>query len=247
MLKHSLLLCAMVVLSSLPVVLQAQTPQPKTAFLKQATANAIKSYQDEVGMQALLYNGSEYKVENKPYLDGHAYFDSKTFEQGAIVYDGVLFTNVPLLYDVVLDEVITVHPVSGLSQKLVKHKVSAFNLPNYSFVHLKPEDVDAKVLKPGLYSLLYDGKTKVLLRREKSVQEHATVDGMEGKYKGSDKFYIQKDGAFYQVGSKGTVLNVFRDQKKQLKKFMREKGINYSSSREAALVKIAEHYDSLKN
>lgn len=247
MLKRFLPVCAVAALSCIPVVLQAQTAQPKTDFLQQATASAVKSYQDVIGMQALLYNGSEYKAENKSYLEGHAYFNSKSFEQGTIAYDGVVFTNVPLLYDVVLDEVITVHPVSGLSQKLVKHKISAFNLPNYGFVHLKPEDVDAKVLKPGLYSLLYDGKTKVLLRREKSIQERATAYGMEGKYKGSDKFYIQKDGAFYQVGSKGSALNVFRDEKKQLKKFMREKSINYRANREAALVKIAEHYDSLKN
>ncbi|MBB6612546.1 hypothetical protein H7F15_15985 [Pontibacter sp. Tf4] len=237
---------ALVAFLCLPAIVQAQSGQADTGFLQQSVSGAIKSYQQTIGMQALLYNGSEYRVQVRPHIEGNQYYDAKTFVEGNVAYDGALYSSVPLLYDVELDEVITIHPVSGLSQKLVKEKVSGFEIGKHTFIRIAVDSAAKASLKPGFYSLLYDGETKALHRREKVLQERVTNNGYEGEYKTTDRFYLLKDGVYYPVKSKGSVLNVLRDQKKELNKFIRENSIRFKYQRESALAKIAAHYDSLE-
>lgn len=230
----------------LPFTVKAQTPSTDTTFLKQAVTAAIQSYRDAVGVQAHLYTGPEYYVTVKPYVDGHQYFLDKSLHDGSVLYDGTWFSEVPLLYDLSADELVTIHQGSGYFQKMVKQKTDAFVLNGHTFVNLKADSAAGSVMEAGFYDLLYNGNVKVFARRRKVLQERATVQGMEGHYDVIDKFFIWKDGVYYPVGRKGSVLKVLRDEKKELNKFARANNLKFRKMREEAITQTVQHYDSLK-
>jgi hypothetical protein len=224
----------------------AQTVLPDTSFVQQAVAGAVESYSKTVGMQAHLYTGPEYFALSKPHVEGHQFFSEKSFARGAVLYDGVWVEDVPLLYDVVLDEVITIHSNTGFSQMLVKEQVKAFKVFNHSFVHIKSDSLQGATLQPGFYDVLYNGKVQLVAKRKKSLQERASVNGMEGRYDIVDRFYLRKDGAYHQVSNKRSVLKVLQEEKKVLSKFARANKLKFKKERESAIIQIAQHYDTLK-
>lgn len=218
-----------------------------TSFVKSSMENAIEAYRKEVGAQMHLHTGSEYYVIAKPYMTGHRYFEGESVENGSILYDGAWYYDVPMLYDVVLDEVVIFHQVNGMFQKLVKEKVNSFVQGGHRFMHLDFDSTSGSLMRPGYYDMLYSGRVELLARRQKDVQERTSADGLEGSYNIIDKFYLWKDGAYYQVKSKRSVLNVFEDEKKQLKKFARVNKLKFRKQREYAILSLAQHYEQLKN
>ncbi|GAB3197485.1 hypothetical protein ABID22_003409 [Pontibacter aydingkolensis] len=210
-------------------------------------ANAVQTYRSTIGAHALLYNGTEYYVPAKSYAEGHQFFQEKTFQNGSVLYDGAWFEEIPILYDILIDELVTLHPGSSYSQKLVKQKVNSFKLRGHTFVRFDADSAAGTQMQPGFYDMLYNGSIKVFARREKNYQERLSADGREGKYTIEDKFYLWKDGTYQQVGSKSSVLKVLNDEKKNLSKFARANKLKFRSRREEAILKIAQQYDALKN
>ncbi|MBC5994663.1 hypothetical protein [Pontibacter cellulosilyticus] len=246
MIKSKLLYLTCFILSLAPSIVLAQYTNPDTSFVQQSVSNTIALYRNTVGTEAHLYTGPEYYVPFKSYVEGHQYFQVKTFEKGNVFYDGAWFYEVPMLYDIAVDEVVTIHPGSGLSQKLVKQKVGLFELSNHTFVYLSGESVGGFSMQPGFYKLIYNGDIKAFVRHEKYLQERTSTNGLEGHYKAKDKFYLQKNGVYYQVSNKASVLKVLSDKKKELKEFSRSNKIRFRNKREEAIKNIAKHYDSLK-
>ncbi|AKD03596.1 hypothetical protein POKO110462_02935 [Pontibacter korlensis] len=242
--KGLFILAIALALFSWPFVASSQAHLADTSFVEQAVADAVQSYKNSTGVQSHLYTGSEYYYIPDSYLDGHQFFKSKIFSTGSVQYDGVWYRGIPLLYDVVVDEVLTTHPTSGYILKLVKQKVRSFELGGETFIYL---GADSSVIQPGYYSLLHSGKVKVLAFRDKEVQERTTTNGLEGEFRVTDKYYLYKDGSYHQVNKKRSVLNVLRDEKKQLNRFIRDNNLKFRKQKEAAITKVAQYYDTLKN
>lgn len=230
-----------------PLMLNAQDAPADTSFIQQAVSNSVDLYRKAVGTQAHLYTGPEYYVPFKSYVEGHQFFKVKTFEKGSVLYDGTWFYDVPMLYDLDMDEVVTIHPGSGTSQRLVKQKVDFFKVNGHTFINLKEDSITDNALQSGFYDLLHNGQTKLLARHEKQLQERTSTNGLEGYYNDINKFYIKKDGVYYQVNNKSSVLKVLNDKKKELKEFSRSTKIKFRNNRDTAILKMVQHYDSLSS
>jgi hypothetical protein len=221
--------------------------QPDTSFVRLAVEETMQSYRSAVGLQAHLYNGAEYFVPVKHYVEGHQFFKDKAFQKGRVLYDGSMFVDVPMLYDIMNDELVTVHTGSGLTQKLVKQKVASFSLHNHNFIYIEVDSMTSLSMASGFYDLLYEGEIRALVRREKTLQEKATIGGMEGNFTAIDKYFIWKDGIYHPVRSKGSVLRVLKDQRKQLNRFTNANKLRFGKGREDAILKLVQHYDTLQN
>ncbi|WP_162428840.1 hypothetical protein [Pontibacter pudoricolor] len=228
-----------------PITILAQTALPDTGFVKQSVKGAVLAYRNAVGSQAHLYNGPEYFVMVKPYVKGHQFFEDKSFKKGAVLYDGAWFYEVPMTYDVAIDEVVIAHAGGGYSQMLVKPKVQEFVLSGHTFVHLNADSVAGTRLQAGFYDLMYDGSVKMLVRRKKELQEKTTSDGLEGSFREIDTYYLWKNGKYYEVGSKHSVLKALGGEKKLLNKFARTNNLRFKKQREEAIYKITQYYDTL--
>ncbi len=236
MVRPLLLLCCGLICSVLSL---GQTLKSDSSFLAEARKNSIASYSKAIGPQSHLYNGSAY-TEYISQQNEHPYFIDEWLD-GSVVYDGEYHTNVPILYDLSLDRVIIDNAFSIKKVMLVNEKVAEFTIQDHHFVHL----VDTP-LPEGHYELAYDGDVKVYVRHKKSLQSRVVDYSVFNQFEEKKLYYIYKDGKFISVRGKGSVLKVFEDKKKELKKFIRDNRLAFGSDRIRDISRVAEQYDHLK-
>lgn len=225
----------------------AQSVRVDTAFIHAAKSNAIALYEDRVSEQSHLINGTSYhKVQllhnNRSKIEeAHPYY-SFEWTQGAVLYDGEWYS-ATLLYDVSSDNLImqTTPPLRQIL--LVREKVEEFRLGDRHFVKLSGENS----LVEGFYEAIYDNNAKVFVRTKKTFERVVGYD-VETPYRYLTKttHYIKKDGNYYNVNSKGSVLKVFSSQKSQLRAFLRSQSMSFKDNRTFLIGEMARYYDQLE-
>jgi hypothetical protein len=211
-----------------------------------STAYPIGLYKQFLFPEKTLYTGRQY-VDYRPVLDkgGHPYFQSPEFLEGSILYDGMLYENVPLQYDIVKNMVITWDPFKKYLLELVNDKVDWFTINDIRFVHLKQGTNTRYTLDDGFYRILYDGKTTVLKKEAKFINQDIDIKKVLRTIEETPVYYIKKNNAYYPVDKKASVLKVLADKKADLNQFIRKNDLDLSDDKEKALAAIAAQYDIL--
>jgi len=222
----------------------AQLSRPDTAFISAAKSNQKQLYKKFIHGQSRLNNGSAYR-DYFSKNDEHPYFGVDDWAYGYIIYDDELYTDVAMFYDLSRDKVIAEHSLSGTKLELVSEKIKQFSLADHVFIRLGKNE--SSIIPEGFFELLYDGTTKVYARREKILNEKIESNEIITKFDDLNRIYIQKDGTYFFVNKKKSVLDVFIDKKQELKTFLTKNKINYNGDREKAIVRMAEFYDAQKN
>ncbi|RAJ98142.1 hypothetical protein LX87_03050 [Larkinella arboricola] len=211
-------------------------------FREQAVRYAHNRYVGSTMDQARIYNGAEY-VGHSPRIKGHPYLDS-LWQVGSITYDGVVYDSIRILHDLVNDVVVVPHLDSVYRVQLQSIKVSRFSIPNHTVVRIVRDTAVNNGLRTGFYDQLYNGRLKVLARRTKTIQTNFVQNTAKEEYLSQNNYYIGKNGVYYPVKSKRSVFNVLADQKRSLRKYLRENRIKFSKNRETAIVKLTQQYDA---
>lgn len=207
---------------------------------------AVSLYRQATNAEAHLYNGTEYVDYRKLHREGHQFFQVDQFNTGSVVYDGDLYEEVPMLYDVVRDEVV-IELEGLLLQKLVTEKVTSFELLGHKFMHqLASDSAKAGSLRPGFYDVLNDGGIDFLVKRKKQMDNTISDKVVIEHYNIDDRFYLRNGETYQQVKSKRSVYKVLSDKHKELKKFARANRLNFRHQREASILALVKHYDSLR-
>jgi hypothetical protein len=224
---------------------QIHTP-PDTLFLRAAIDHAKNTYEETTKSYSRLYNGKEYIEfkKNMPEI-GTLFFHSDEWEEGRVLYDGELYENVLMRFDLLTEKLVVEHKGYG-EIELISEKINYFEIVGHTFIRQVDQPGAKSLITPGFYDLIYEGNTRVLVKRWKVTEERVeTQFSMILTFKEKNAIYIFKAGKYYPVSRKSSVLKVFDDQKSALKKFISKNHIKYRGNREDALVKIAGHYDEL--
>jgi hypothetical protein len=212
-----------------------------TMFLTSAKENQVRLYTEYIVGQTRLNNGSEHR----DYLsrnDEHPYFGEDDWQYGNIVYDEESYENVPLFYDLMRDKVITEHSINGSKLELISEKIARFSLAGHTFQRLNRDE--SKIITDGFYDLLYDGKTKVYVRREKALQQKVESNDIIFNFQLKNRVYVFKDGAYHPVKKKSSLISLFEDKKQEVRAFLNKSGTKYKRDRENAIARVAEFYDA---
>ena len=212
-----------------------------TTFLTSAKLNQVALYTDYISGQKRLNNGSEYR-DYLSHNEEHPYFEVDDWAYGSIIYDEELYEDVPMFYDLSRDKVISEHSLNGAKLELISEKISMFTLGPHTFVRLAADE--ARTITSGFHELLYDGKTKVYVRREKSLQQKVESNDIIFNFDEKNRVYIKKDGVYYPVKTKNSVLEVFNDRKQEIRAFMKKNGRITKKDRENAIARVAAFYDA---
>ncbi len=237
-----LLICVLFLIQSLSAFPQSGQD---TTFLDKAILNSINAYRQAIGAQAKINNGSKY-LPPKEALDHHPYFLSEDWITGNVVYDEEHYDNIPLMFDILHSRLVTEHASSGHAIQLIVEKLDQFSIAGHSFEKIDNTSVNGSLPDTDFYDILYSGPTKVIAKRQKILREKIESNEIETLYEERFRYFLFKNGVFFQVKNKSTALKILEDQKQPLKKFLKDNHIIFSADRESALKRMAEFYDNAK-
>ena len=229
-----------------PTLVFSQVTLPDTLFVKATADHAKEVYSQLTKNYSHLYNGKEYIPfkKNMPEI-GTPFFFSEDWEEGQVFYNGELYERVLLRYDLLTDKLIVEHKGHG-EIELISEKIKYFQMAGHTYIRWDDKAANKSVIRSGFYDVIYNGTTKVFVKRLKVTEERIeTQYSMTLTFKEKNTIIISKKGAYYVIGNKSSALKVFEDQKSALKKFISQNKIKYRKNREEALIKIAGQYDQL--
>jgi hypothetical protein len=214
-----------------------------SSFVQAAHTQAIAFYGQAVREQAHVYEGHEY-IQHDRRIKVHPYYRYDSLQRGSVLYNGVPYNNLQIQYDVVRDQ-LAIQPVGiPYRLRLRNEYISAFSIGPHQFARILGDS--AAGVPTGFYEVLYDGNVKALTRRVKTIKEDISQGYYKADYLIKDRFFILKDGAYHEVKSKGSLLKLFPDQSKALRKYIRANNLLFvEDKRETAITQITKRYDEL--
>jgi hypothetical protein len=225
----------------------AQVNMTDTMAFEKTAGAAINYYRTNISEQAEIYNGPEYRFLPRS-AKGSPFFEDKIdFTNNSLKYNGNWYHNIPLLYDVFKGLLVSAQLQSKASYSFKEQSVSDFFVYGHHFVYIPAQDSTKNKLRAGFYEQLYAGKSQVLCKYEKVRIESVSPQGVEVTFFDKETYYIINGGTINTVNSKGSVLDVFKDRKKELNNYLKTANIDYKENKGAAMAKIAAYYDQISN
>lgn len=191
-----------------------------------------------------LYNGVEY-LRHPAKIQGSPFFLDTEYNNGTIVYNGIFYDGLRLKYDVVTDQLVTRYIDGNSEMSFLSGLVSKFSIEGFKFVYLPTNTLGDVKTSPGYFQELIDGKASFFIKRKKNLKETSGVRDITSEFVVADEFYVLKDNILHRVSSKSSVLNVFKDKKKELNAFLKNQSINFRDNPELAVSKIVQEYNEL--
>ena len=121
--------------------------------------------------------------------------------------------------------------------------------PEYTLIYNRQspnnEVKTGSALPPGYYARMMTEKYPVYRREIRYPKRN--VDGMQVEwiFNIQTRLYIYKDGKYHSVGSKGSVLKLFKDKKNELNRYAKQTGLNFGNDRVNAVVALVRYYESI--
>jgi hypothetical protein len=201
-------------------------------------------YFNALGENAHIYTGYEYYTPDRN-IKGSPYFLADGPIPATLFYDDSYYQNIPALYDLVRDQLIINRLGQNFKISLVGDKLTAFSIHNHEFIRISRDSAGGIELPTGFYDKRYAGKTTILVKRKRRLQEVLYYGTTTSEYVDENIYYIITGGQIVQVDSKSAVLDLFKSKKTEIKSFVRKNKLNFKSDFEKTIVAIAAYYDQL--
>lgn len=210
-----------------------------------ATKQILQQLKRSIGNESKLYNGASVK-EYEGKWEGTPFLDSTTnFYRGSVVYDNVLFENVPLQYDLIQDQVFSTFPNGVVKYTLVSEKVASFSFANRKFIQLADQNLQEPAdLANGFFEEVYGNQSKVLIKRNKTVQKIVDTYGVRLKFSERIRYFILLNNVLHQVDNERGLLKLLSSKSDQIKKHLSNNQLKFKSSPVETLIAAASYYDS---
>jgi len=191
----------------------------------------------------ILYNGRAWR--NLYYrVKGDQFLFTPAFMNGSVTIEGRTFDNLLLTYDIFNDELI-INTELGILIQLNKEMIDFFSLEfnnkNYKFRRLDADSVNSL---SGYVNVLYEDGLSLYVKFRKEILLLA-VDNKFDLFNESSKVYMKKDGVIYRIGSKGEFLNLLKDHKQEIHKFLKSNKIHLSKSNPESMAQVLGFYEKL--
>ena len=122
--------------------------------------------------------------------------------------------------------------------ELDENFIQDFTLSKTSFRYYSDLNTESgKKLKTGYYEIVYDGKLKFLVHKEKT-------KGLT-EYKVSTNMFLLKDGKPISINSLGKIASILNDRTDEIKKFIKDNSLKLSNSDYISVFKILQFYENL--
>lgn len=213
---------------------------------QKAFAKAVKSYDNYIGKNSFTYTGVSF-YNSYGGIKEHPFFLEDYWEPGNVVYNGNAYDSIDMMYDIYADNLIIQNfGLNGLPSPIEPYGpyVQSFQLHGYHFIRLERDTIAN--IKEGFYNMMYDGdNAQLIIKRRKELVNSNEINNIGEMFSEKDRFYIKKDGLFYQVKKKKSIIKVLEDRSKELKSFIRTNGIKFNENPDFKIAEVVKYYDTL--
>jgi hypothetical protein len=183
-------------------------------------------------------------VQQKKVIGDPYYFDYD-WQEGSVHYNDHLYEKVSLRYDLLEDKLLLEFSQGYESIALIADRINYFVINDHTFVRLSPS-TNIPTIGEGFYDFIYDGQSKVYVKRYKVIKEITDQGIMTVEYIDKQKLFLQQGEKFNSIRTKRDALNAFGVHKTEVRKFLDRENIQFNSNPEVALVAMATFNDQLK-
>lgn len=194
----------------------------------------LPEYQEQLPFFQELITGGQYQEPSR-LIEGDPYYFSRQFEKGGLTINGITYPDVPLLYDVYRDQVITFHPVFNQKILIKPEKIDGFNLANGTRFKYFSGNENHLRNGNGIYEVLGQGEYLALAKRFKTTKPKREFSIYDEIYLEKADYFLWKNGQFFQVSKEARVLEVLGLEKKEVRKEVRAKNLNFRNNPETYL------------
>jgi hypothetical protein len=128
--------------------------------------------------------------------------------------------------------------------QLESAKVSAFELHGHTFVRMVADTTS--ILKTGFYDQLFLGThISAYSQRKKEIVRTTGSNTLKDDFVEKDRYYLLKDGIYYPVKKRSSVIRVLEDRKKEVRQFIKMNTLLFSTERDRDLQIVTRYYESL--
>jgi hypothetical protein len=205
------------------------------------------SYKNNIPLHQEIISGGYYG-EPPREIEGHPYFEFKSFENGKITINGITYKDVPLAYNIYTDDILTFQPIHN-QKILIRHdKINDFDLiPSqvYSFVRIA-ENPGYIYHRNGIYQLLENGPAQLIAKHYKLTKPKREIGRFVGEYYINKDLFIRNGEKIFQIKKKRHAFEALGLDKKELKRILSEQEVRYHDSPEKFILFLVKTYNATK-
>lgn len=207
--------------------------------------NALKAYDDYTHLNAPVYNGPEYVPFNFT-MTGTPFFTDKILSKGWISYEGHTYIPSYIFYDVNRQMVVIRDNRSASPIIIENERVDSFSIDDHVFIRLQ-RDHRQNLYNTGFYEVLYRSPSLQLLSmRHKDIELNMGGHTIIRNFYEKNKYFVYKNGLYYQVSDGKDVFSLFADKRNDLKRALRKEDMKFRKKNfELTLIRATELYDRL--
>ena len=200
-------------------------------------------YVEKAGNQALIYAG-ELEPLYLNRLEGHPYLDTKDYRKGTLAFDGIVYPGVEMRLNVYLEKLIVLSPDRRLHVIVPSERIRFVHLPGYDLYYMEPKG-EKRNYPEGFYVRLYAGKYALWKRSTKGLERRMEELTLTDLFVEKISYYICRDGVYYPVSGKRSLFNLFKENKNELKRYIKERRLSFGDERERSLIDVVEYCETL--
>jgi hypothetical protein len=224
---------------------QKSFSQIDSAFLAEVKKNTIARHDHALTAQLPIYRGRIYVPSFVADKKGqHSYFGIGTMVKGAVTYEGVFYKDVYLKYNLVSDELILQHYDKATNFVLDRDRVDWFSVGDQKFVNLRNDSSYNELIPNGFFNLLYDGNTKLLAKRQKTITEVRNFESMERRVESKSQYYIVKRTEYYEIKNKKTLLRVLKKNGNESQQYLNSNKLSFKKDPEGTILSLIKFFDN---
>ena len=211
----------------------------------------LETWSDEFTGQeyAGLFEGRFYLPKFAPRIGGtHLYFKDSHWLTGEVKFRGFEYKNIDLQYDIYGDVLVVLNRAAFPTQSIkpTQSQIEHFILDNSIFKNLTK---NPPPLGSGFYEIIQEGSyVSVMVKRMKLRDTKGTAVEFMDKaiyYKQDDKYFLKVGDQYHQFRNKQKFYSVFKEQKSELKKFIKTNRLVIKSGNDAHIKSLSEFCNEL--
>jgi len=200
-------------------------------------------YLDAVSEYAALFTGKRPQPLNL-FIRNHQYFKDEKFVSGRLSFGGVVYPDVLLRWDLYRDEIVVLSP-DNHDIALKKENVGFAEVHGYHIFYLRPDHLIG-CPPVGYYIRLYSGEYLLLEKLTVNLFRDVTQRG-RFVYEAtlSTNFFLLKDGEYFKINSRRTLLKFFDSHHAELKQFIHTNKFKYKHDAERMVLEVVKQHEKL--